>query len=174
MVQRRALPLLISIKRVPANEEIRSRAWLEARNPLSHKRIGLRADKELRSPNDMASARTIKDLRTVLRSALSTAISDELIDKNVAALVKVPRLRPRKVVAWSSDEARRFLESARADDDPLYAAYVLVLGLRKGEVMGLTWPTGPTGHHRAARRQTRRVTTERCIRPTVVAALSVV
>ena len=35
----------------------------------------------------------------------------------------------------------RFLESARADDDPLYAAYVLVLalGLRKGEVLGLVW-----------------------------------
>ena len=43
--------------------------------------------------------------------------------------------------AWSSDEARRFLESARADHDPFYAAYVLVLvlGLRKGEVLGLTW-----------------------------------
>jgi integrase len=41
--------------------------------------------------------------------------------------------------AWSSDEARRFLESARTDGDPLYAAYVLVLvlGLRKGEVLGL-------------------------------------
>lgn len=92
--------------------------------------------------HSVASARTIKDLRTVLRSALSTAIADELIDKNVAALVKAPKLRPRKVVAWSSDEARRFLESARAEDDSLYAAYVLilVLGLRKGEVMGLIWP----------------------------------
>jgi hypothetical protein len=34
--------------------------------------------------------------------------------------------------------ARRFLESARRDGDPVYAAYVLVLvcGLRKGEVLG--------------------------------------
>ena len=31
--------------------------------------------------------------------------------------------------------------SARRDDDPLYPAYVLVLvlGLRKGELLGLTW-----------------------------------
>lgn len=38
-----------------------------------------------------------------------------------------------------ADEARCFLESARNDGDPLYAAYVLilVLGLRKGEVLGL-------------------------------------
>ena len=42
---------------------------------------------------------------------------------------------------WTVDEARRFLESARRDQDPFYAAYVLilVLGLRKGEVLGLTW-----------------------------------
>ena len=42
---------------------------------------------------------------------------------------------------WTSEEARRFLESERSDSDPLYAAYVLVLvlGLRKGEVLGLAW-----------------------------------
>jgi hypothetical protein len=39
---------------------------------------------------------------------------------------------------WSVDEARRFLESARHNQDPFYSAYVLilVLGLRKGEVLG--------------------------------------
>jgi integrase len=39
------------------------------------------------------------------------------------------------------EEARAFLESARRDHDPLYAAYVLivVLGLRRGEALGLTW-----------------------------------
>jgi integrase len=44
-------------------------------------------------------------------------------------------------VPWSSEEARRFLESARADQDVMYAAFVLilVLGLRKGEVLGLRW-----------------------------------
>jgi integrase len=47
----------------------------------------------------------------------------------------------RKRRSWTVDEARRFLESARNDADVLYAAYVLVLvlGLRKGELLGLTW-----------------------------------
>ena len=47
----------------------------------------------------------------------------------------------RKRRPWTVDEARRFLESARSDDDVLYPAYVLVLvlGLRKGELLGLTW-----------------------------------
>ena len=63
------------------------------------------------------------------------------VGRNVAALVKLPPLRKRKGSSWTSDEARTFLEAARADTDPLYAAYVLVLvlGLRRGEVLGLTW-----------------------------------
>src|SRR5260221_12196682 len=49
--------------------------------------------------------------------------------------------RKKRVKPWSVEEARLFLEAARSADDPLYAAYVLilVLGLRKGEVLGLTW-----------------------------------
>jgi integrase len=55
--------------------------------------------------------------------------------------VRLPAVRKPKRRSWNSDEARAFLESARADDDALYAAYVLVLvlGLRRGEVLGLTW-----------------------------------
>ena len=40
------------------------------------------------------------------------------------------------------DEARKFLESSRNGHDPLYALWVLilVLGLRRGEALGLVWP----------------------------------
>ena len=91
--------------------------------------------------HQVASPRTIKDIRTVLRSALNSAVRQELIDRNVAQLVQIPKQRKRKLVPWTSEEARRFLESARSSSDPLYAAYVLVLvlGLRKGEVLGLAW-----------------------------------
>ena len=49
--------------------------------------------------------------------------------------------RKRKNAWWSVDEARAFLESARTGNDPLYAEYVLVLvlGLRRGEVLDLMW-----------------------------------
>ncbi|MCP2340396.1 integrase [Actinomadura rupiterrae] len=85
-----------------------------------------------------ASERTIRDAWTVLRSALSNAIREELISKNVAALVRVSKPRSRKNKPWTVEEARQFLESARDSGDPLYLAYVLVLilGLRKGEVLG--------------------------------------
>jgi integrase len=56
-------------------------------------------------------------------------------------LVRVPKARSHKPKPWSVEESRRFLESARRDNDPLYAGYVLilVLGLRRGEALGLGW-----------------------------------
>ena len=89
----------------------------------------------------VASPRTVRDAWMTLRIALSNAVREEVLTRNVAALVRVPKSRPRKEKAWSVEEARRFLESARADDDPLYAGYVLilVLGMRRGEALGLGW-----------------------------------
>ena len=89
----------------------------------------------------VASAWTIHQAWTVLCSALSNAVRDELVTRNVAALVRVPVPRPRKARPWDVEEARRFLESARQNDDPHYCAFVLilVLGLRRGEVLGLGW-----------------------------------
>ncbi len=90
----------------------------------------------------VTSIRTCRDARDTLRAALTHAvIEDELIGRNVAALVRLPFGRTRKIRAWSVTEACAFLESARIDLDPLYAAYVLmlVLGLRRGEVLGLPW-----------------------------------
>lgn len=87
------------------------------------------------------SRRTVQDARAVLRSALTNAMTEELITKNVAGLVKVRSGRKRKREPWSVEEARTFLEAARTAADPLYPAYVLilVLGFRRGEVLGLTW-----------------------------------
>lgn len=79
----------------------------------------------------------------MLRAALTCAIEDQIITRNPAAVVRLSSRREpkRKRRSWTVDEARRFLESARSDDDVLYPAYVLVLvlGLRKGELLGLTW-----------------------------------
>lgn len=88
------------------------------------------------------SKRTLSDVRGCLRAALSNAKdTDELVTRNVAAVVKLPAVRSRKGQSWSTEEARRFLESARSDGDPLATAYVLVLmlGMRKGELLGLGW-----------------------------------
>ncbi|PWR13595.1 site-specific integrase [Micromonospora sicca] len=86
------------------------------------------------------STRTVSDIRAALRAALTHAQAEDLIIKNPAVAVTLATVRRRRGNSWSSDEASKFLESARHDEDPLYAAYALVLvtGLRKGEALGLT------------------------------------
>jgi integrase len=85
------------------------------------------------------SVRKVQIMRTVLSSALSRAVREELIVRNVARLVELPESRPRTPRPWTADEARRFL--AVSQPDPLHAAFVLLLlyGLRRGEVLGLCW-----------------------------------
>lgn len=87
------------------------------------------------------SRRVVQAARDALRAALTHAVAEELINKNVASLVKVPKPRRRRIKPWSVAEASQFLTDAAARDDHLFAAWVLVLclGLRRGEVLGLTW-----------------------------------
>jgi integrase len=91
------------------------------------------------------SARSRKDARDALRAALSCAVDDEMIGRNPVKAVKTTTRRTakprRKRQAWTVDDARWFLESAWHKAEALYSAFVLVLvlGLRRGEVLGLAW-----------------------------------
>ncbi|MFG3212611.1 tyrosine-type recombinase/integrase [Streptomyces tendae] len=85
------------------------------------------------------TAATAKEAHRVLRTALTAAVREELITRNVASLVEPPRVKQREIRPWSLEETLAFLEAARKD--PLYAAFVLaiVMGLRRGELVGLRW-----------------------------------
>lgn len=85
------------------------------------------------------TAATAKEAHRVLRTALTAAVREELITRNVASLVEPPRVKQREIRPWSLEETLTFLEAARKD--PLYAAFVLaiVMGLRRGELVGLRW-----------------------------------
>ncbi|WP_030579528.1 tyrosine-type recombinase/integrase [Streptomyces globisporus] len=75
----------------------------------------------------------------VLRNALNRAVREELLTRNVAELVDMPKVTKKEAKPWNAREAITFLRSARAHR--LYAACVLVrvLGLRRSEVLGLRW-----------------------------------
>jgi integrase len=87
---------------------------------------------------EVGAATRFEVLRT-LRNALNRAVREELITRNVALLVDMPKVSKDRGSAWSAREAIAFLRSARAHR--LYAAcvLVLVLGLRRSEVLGLRW-----------------------------------
>jgi integrase len=86
-----------------------------------------------------SSVANLHKTRTVLSAALTQAMKEELIMRNVARLVDLASYKSKKVQPWSIEEATQFLGAA--ESDPLYPAYLIALlyGLRRGEVLGLRW-----------------------------------
>jgi len=85
------------------------------------------------------SVRKVQVMRTVLSAALTRAVREELLVRNVARLAELPESKRATIHPWSASEARQFLAAAK--DDPLYAAFVVLIfyGLRRGEAIGLRW-----------------------------------
>lgn len=85
------------------------------------------------------SVRNAQIIREVLRAALSRAMREELIVRNVASLVELPKWEGKEITPWTVEEAQRFLLAATSD--PLHVAFLLAVlyGLRRGEVLGLRW-----------------------------------
>ncbi len=85
------------------------------------------------------SARTVTLMLVVLGQALDAAARERLVTANVASLVNRPASAPVVVKkTWTADQVRSFL--AYVADDRLAAAWRLtMLGLRRGEVLGLRW-----------------------------------
>jgi len=85
------------------------------------------------------SPRSVAMERAVLRGALGRAERWGFVTRNVAKLAEPPRLPRRQVTPLSPEQARIFLEAIRGDR--LEALYLVALGvgLRQGEILGLSW-----------------------------------
>ncbi|MEU5046837.1 tyrosine-type recombinase/integrase [Streptomyces griseorubiginosus] len=87
------------------------------------------------------TASYIATIRKVLSSALTRAVREELITRNVARLIELPSEQEEKKerILWNQGEVRRFLTVIRSDR--LHAAYLMLptSGLRNGELLGLRW-----------------------------------
>jgi integrase len=82
--------------------------------------------------------RSVQMMLTVLRRAFGDAVRDRKMAWNPAEGVHGPRLRPRKVMPWTDDEVRDFMQTARFDR--LHAVWRLsLLALHPEEVAGLRW-----------------------------------
>lgn len=85
------------------------------------------------------SARTVQYVHAVLRSALQHAVREELVARNVARIVETPQVPRQEVRPLDPAEVRTLLKAARPHR--LYALWLLLVsvGLRRGEVLALTW-----------------------------------
>jgi integrase len=88
---------------------------------------------------DGLGARSIQIVHSTLRTMLSEAIREELIERNVATVVRPPSVERVEVQPWSTEEAGRLL--AASADHRLHALFAVgvALGLRKGELLALRW-----------------------------------
>ncbi|MFF1403049.1 tyrosine-type recombinase/integrase [Streptomyces sp. NPDC058294] len=84
-----------------------------------------------------ASARF--EVLRVLRNALNRAMREAPVTRNVALLVDMPKVTKDRGTVWNAREAIAFLRSVRAHRLCAACVLVLVLGLRRSEVLGLRW-----------------------------------
>ena len=88
---------------------------------------------------DGLGTRSVQIIHSTLRTMLSEAMREELIERNVATVVRPPSVQRVEVQPWSTEEASRFL--ATSADHRLHALFAVgvALGLRKGELLALRW-----------------------------------
>ncbi len=87
------------------------------------------------------STSTIRQTRALLRAAIRRVERDHLVSHNAADLAQVPDGERHRDARWFTLEQVGKL-TATAADDPWWHAYVRVaitLGLRPGELLGLSW-----------------------------------
>lgn len=82
---------------------------------------------------------TVRTLYGILRAAFKQAVIWGLIQRDPTVGITLPRQTATTAVVWSPEEVRSFLVAARADD--LFVLWLLAVttGMRRGELLGLTW-----------------------------------
>jgi len=91
--------------------------------------------------------RTAAGCRTTLRKALSDALRDGLVHRNVAALARPPRIPGRDVEYLNRDELRRLLDACEGEPIGPLVTLAATTGLRQGELRStcLSGPSQPCG-----------------------------
>jgi len=85
------------------------------------------------------SAKSIMYVHRVLSKSLEDALHDEIINRNPAKAVVPPKLQKHKAQYLDTNQIKLMLEALKEDEMyiPIYLS--VVLGLRRGEVLGLRW-----------------------------------
>lgn len=120
----------------------------------------------------------------VLRSALTEAMREDLIQRNPASLVRTPKYRPKKGRPLSAEEATGLITAVRSHRLRALIVLALTSAMRIGELLGLTWDAVHLDEaYLEVRQQVRRVKgkgvivlpvkTERSEAPVVLTALAV-
>ncbi len=85
------------------------------------------------------SARVIRYTNTVLKSAFGYAVKQDILFKNPAKMVELPKLIKREMVVLTKDEAINFLDASQKERLATLFSFLLATGCRPSEAIGLKW-----------------------------------
>ena len=112
----------------------------------------------LRSKEGHLAGRTISHHRAVLRAALNQAVEWELLYRNPATHVRLPKIDAKPSRFLTPGEAAAVLAAFRGDRLEALYSVALALGLRQGEALGLQWDDVDFEHRQLhVRRQLQRL-----------------
>lgn len=85
----------------------------------------------------------VQNIGNLLSKAFKQAVKWNLINKNPVSLVKKPPTSRKntRMKTWTIEEQKKFLDYAKGGPKLYYVIFLLALtsGMRKGELLGLTW-----------------------------------
>jgi len=85
------------------------------------------------------SAKSVIYIHRNIREALDHALRMQLIPRNVADLVTLPKAKPFKSAVYDEEQLKTLVKIAQGTDMELPVAIAAALGLRRGELLGLKW-----------------------------------
>lgn len=85
------------------------------------------------------SARSVRYTHSVLSSAFKQAVRWNMLARNPCEAVELPRHARREMLAFSAEEAGRFLKAATEDAHGTLFAFALATGMRPEEYLALKW-----------------------------------
>jgi integrase len=85
------------------------------------------------------SAKSVLYIHRVLRKALSNALKMQLIPRNVADAVELPKAKTYYAKFLNEKELRKLLNTLKNTDIYIPVLLASCLGLRRGEALGLQW-----------------------------------
>ena len=75
----------------------------------------------------------------VLSACLTWAMREEIIFRNVAQLVELPKYSPKEIIPWTAQQAQFFLRKTKGHRFHIAYKLMLTYGIREGEILGLRW-----------------------------------
>lgn len=99
------------------------------------------------------SPRTVRLAHTILSSALRQAVRLDMLTRNPAESVDLPKQRSTEMRALSVEEVGRLRKELKNDSHAVFFDFLLFTGCRPGEALALRWRDLDHGERRATIRQ---------------------